>query len=521
MLIFINALKSIVRSKGRNILIGIIVLTIAVSSSVALAIQNAATTAKQTALESQTITGTISVDRQKMMENAQSDGSNRENMREMMEKYSDLGLPELKSYSDSNYVKEFHNTSSISLNASGDIEAYGTEESTEPEARDPRGGSEVFSTGDGGQVRVRGMMAIGDFNVTGYSSESAMSRFLSGESKLTEGEMFDFSSSKFNCIISNELSTFNQLEIGDKISLVNPNNEEETYKFTIVGIYTNTTSETENQMRFSAAMDPANLIGVSAEAVNKIGEKSMKNAVVETDDYGNETSSALSVQTSGTYSFSNISNFESFKEELSTKGLSEYYVLSSSDISSYESSLVPLENLNEFAQTLLIIILLVGAIILIVLNIFNIRERKYEVGVLTAIGIKKAKVTAQFITELLAITLVAIIIGTGIGAVVSVPVANNLLQSQIQTAETQQVEQDQNFGRPGGNIMPGGGGMRILGSNEPTTPVEYINTINATININILLQLILIGIALTILSSLVGIIFVLRYDPLKILANRT
>ena len=64
MLVIINAFKSITRSKGRNILIGIIVLTIAVSSSIALAIRSAADAAKESGLAAQTIAGTISIDRQ-------------------------------------------------------------------------------------------------------------------------------------------------------------------------------------------------------------------------------------------------------------------------------------------------------------------------------------------------------------------------------------------------------------------------------------------------------------------------
>lgn len=46
MLVLINAMKSISRSKGRNILIGIIVLAISASCCVALAIRNAANEAE-------------------------------------------------------------------------------------------------------------------------------------------------------------------------------------------------------------------------------------------------------------------------------------------------------------------------------------------------------------------------------------------------------------------------------------------------------------------------------------------
>ncbi|PWJ46940.1 ABC transporter permease [Faecalicatena contorta] len=532
MMILINAFKSITRSKGRNILIGIIVVTIAASSSIALAIKSAANTAKETGLENQTITGSISVDRQKLMESAQGDTDSGDQadmsaMRELMQQYSDLSLDELKTYSESDYVKEFYYTASASLDAAGDIEAYSTESSSDSSDSDnnqndmPGGmgggmGNGMASGGFGG-------MTMGDFSITGYSSESAMTKFISGESKISSGEMFDVESSDLNCLISNELAVFNGLSVGDTITLANPSAEDETYSFTISGIYTNTSStDSSNQMRFSTAQDPANLICISYNALKAVTDNSESVATTSTDDNGNETTTALSMQTSGTYVFSDKTNYESFSKELTSKGLSEYYTLSSSDINNYESSLVPLENLSSFATTLLFIILGVGAIILIVLNIFNIRERKYEVGVLTAIGIKKGKVAMQYITELLAVTFISVIIGTGIGAAASVPVSNNLLASQVSAQEAAQDSQQQNFGRPGGGGQGGGqaGGSGGMFGNSANA-VEYLDTIDATISLDILGQLVGIGILLTILSSLAGVIFVLRYEPLKILANRT
>jgi ABC-type antimicrobial peptide transport system, permease component len=535
MLIFINAFKSVTRSKGRNILIGIIVLSIAIASSVALAIRSAADTAKKSGLEAQTITGAISVDRQKLMENAQSgeNGMDMEGMREMMQQYNGLTLSEQQEYANSDFIKDFYYTASTALNAGDKILAYGTTESEEEETEEPEinpeppgQGQAMGGAGGGGHAFFLGAVPMGDFSVTGYSSESAMTKFVSGESQITDGEMFDIDSADLNCLISNELAAYNNLAVGDNITLANARDEEETYTLKIVGIYTDASSaEATGQMQFSSSMDPANLICMSFNAMNAMAAKSEENAVVETDDYGNETTTALTIQTSGTYAFATKEDYEEFDEELTSKGLSEYYVLSSADINSYESSLIPLENLNKFALTLLVIILSVGAVILVVLNIFNIRERKYEVGVLTAIGIKKAKVAAQFVVELMAVTLIAIVIGTGIGGIVSVPVANNLLESQIQVQESTQMSQERNFGRPGEGGMPtqigrGGFGAVMFGG-ESFGSVEYLETINATININILLQLIGIGVLLTIFSSLVGIIFVLRYDPLKILANRT
>ena len=114
--------------------------------------------------------------------------------------------------------------------------------------------------------------------------------------------------------------------------------------------------------------------------------------------------------------------------------------MQSADVENHESSLVPLDNLAKFALTLLIVVLAVGAV---VLNLFNICERKYEVGVLTAIGVKKVKVAAQFSIELLIVTMCGIALGVAGGAVASVPVSNQLLAAQ----ETQIASQEEQFGR--------------------------------------------------------------------------
>ena len=62
-----NALKCIGRSKGRNVLISIIALVIAVSACLGLSIRQAAESAKESTLEELNITATISYDRSSMI----------------------------------------------------------------------------------------------------------------------------------------------------------------------------------------------------------------------------------------------------------------------------------------------------------------------------------------------------------------------------------------------------------------------------------------------------------------------
>ena len=69
MYILKNSLISIARNKGRNILIGIIILVIACASTVTLAIRNTANIIVKDYEESHNITGTISFDRGQLSNN--------------------------------------------------------------------------------------------------------------------------------------------------------------------------------------------------------------------------------------------------------------------------------------------------------------------------------------------------------------------------------------------------------------------------------------------------------------------
>ena len=510
MYIFKNALKNISRNLGRNILIGIIALVIAVSSCVALSIKQAAKTAQNEGLKDLSITATIGVDMTKIQEQAKNDG---QELRQLMQDRPAITLAEMQKYSNSSYVKDFNYSLESSISKSDGIEPY-TETETETTTT---GDTNGFKVGTGDKKGFGGMGQQGDFTIMGYNTENAMTSFVNGTNKITSGEVFSFDKADNSCLISDTLSTFNNLKVGDKIKLSNPNLSTETYELTINGIYSTTATSDNKMMRFSASQDPANYIYTNYNTLKAITNNSENKAQKATDQNETETTTALRYQTSGIYSFSNIEQFNNFKTDVVSLGLSKDYTVTSEDVTNYEQSLVPLKNLNKFADIFLLLVFLIGGTILVVLNIFNIRERKYEVGVLTAIGMKKIKVAFQFVIELFLVTFVAIIIGTSIGAIASVPIANTLLESQVTSAQTQQSTQNENFGRPG--MGQAGGSVQIRNSSK-NNDVSYIKNITAATDIKVILQLIGIGILLTIISSCGATIFILRYEPLKILSNR-
>ena len=322
----------------------------------------------------------------------------------------------------------------------------------------------------------------------------------------------------------------------------NPNLETETYELTISGIYTSSSNNHFSMSMFGASQDPANRIYMSANAVQTIIDASAAVSTTVSDSNGRQKESKLTGTLDATYSFANADDYYAFEDEARALGLSDSYAVSSADLTAFENSLEPLNTLSTMAGWFLIVILIIGGIILIVLNIFNVRERKYEVGVLTAMGMKKWKVAAQFMCEILVVTMLAVVIGAGIGAVSSVPVTNALLEGQVTSRNNQQSQMDQSFGRPGnmGGGFPGGdmGGLPSgmptgMPSDMPTdmggknpfgemfgNAADYITEVDSAMNLTVVLQMIGVGLFLTIVASAASVAFIMRYDPLKILANR-
>lgn len=507
MYIFRNALKSIFRSKGRNILIGIIVIIIATASCVSLAIKQAAKTAEEQGLEDLTITATIGVDRQSVM-GGFTQGQDPSEMMQSIQAYASLSLDQLETYATSEYVQNFIYYVSGFMDASGDLQAYETTATSTD--------SSTVANNAMGEAQ---MASQGDFTLVGYDSEDAMTDFIDGTSTISEGSMFDVTSSDMNSIISSELSVLNGISVGGTITLANPNDSTQVYTFTVVRIYTNSQSGTQSGgMMFSSAQDAANQIYISYGA--------FENVISASETSNSDT--AVSADVTGTYLFANVDDYNSFAAAVYDMGLDENYTVTSTDLDQYEQSIVSLQNVTSFANMLLWIILGVGGVILIVFNIYSIRERKYEVGVLTAIGMKKNKVASQFMTELFVVTFIAMIVGTIIGSVISVPVADKLLAAQTTSQQTQQQQINSNFGRgeddsSGSNTsedaqMQGGSGF---GQNAMNAIGNYVSDINATVNFLVILELLGIGVLLTVVSSSAAIIFILRYEPLKILSSRS
>ena len=274
------------------------------------------------------------------------------------------------------------------------------------------------------------------------------------------------------CVISEDFAWLNSLKVGDKINISDCNKEAKfpPLKLTITGIYFDSTDEKS----YSLATNPRNDILTTYETM-----KNHQDNVAKTKLY----------TVTATYYLKNPDMLEAFNKEAHDKGLHKNYMMSTDEMS-YNKIVKPAESLANISNIFLIAVLIIGSIILILLSILSIRERKYEIGVLRAMGMRKWKVVCGFLYESLITTGICLIIGLSIGSMAAQPVSDMITENQQ--------KQSSNYG---------------------SAQVEQ-EEIKVTLTPEAALDVSAIALVLAVISSSIGVLYIVRYEPMKILSER-
>ena len=490
MFILKNAWISIKRNKGRNILIGIIILIIACACTITLAIKNTAVDLINSYKNAYDKEVTISFNRENMMKNFDpSQEESRMNTREKFDNIASYTINDVEAFAQSDYIESYYYTYSIGLNGNNIEKAELESNNNMPM--------------DFGHGKENNMPSASDFTLTGYNSLDAMSEFITGTYTMNEivDNAWNVAFDGNYVFINQELADYNDLTLNDKITL--EDDAGNTYEFEIIGIFKE--NEMESAQPMSMFSNSANTLVTNADAVAKITTK-------------NED---LQTTINPTFIVNSYDDVEKLQDEFYEKGLDENFVLQTNEEEA-TSGVSSIENINSFATTFLSLTLVIGGIVLFVINMINIRERKYEIGVLRTIGISKFKLTIQFVSELVIVSVVALTLGAIIGALSSKEISNSLLANEINNSNERAEEIGKNFG--GANMN---GGMIERGDNrgqmrEKGMPVvQAYNSIDAVVDIKVILELLGIGISLVLVSSIASMVSIQRFSPLTILKERS
>ncbi len=484
MYIIQNAFYNILRNKGRNILLGTIIFIIIISTVVALMINNT--------------TGSIIDDYRSRFASEVFITPNMERMREraMAEAAGSTGRVRISppvippeqyiEFGNSEYLYDAVFKASTAVN-SGNITAIDAE----------LGGQAMRGTiFSGNEVS---MPTSFYFSLHGNKFED----FREGLRDLAEGRMPE---NLNECIVSSDLAELNGISIGDKLSFTSEiflrggssfadtQTLETHYELEVVGIYYDATDEYMQGGRHNAFTNRRNEILTTYETV----------VAPFLPGYSGITISA-------TYYVKDPDLVPLFAKELYEKGLDSIFDVGT-DEASYNRIVGPVEGLRSVSITFMIIVLIFGALIIALLSSMAIRERKYEIGVLRAMGMKKHKVALGLWLEMLIITSLCLALGLGVGTLAAQPVTNYLLAQQIQAAEA-------------ASQMPGlGGGAMTIGSIASTgtavSNAKPLSEINIMLDLKTILQIVAITLLLATFAAFVAISRITKYEPIKILAER-
>lgn len=254
-------------------------------------------------------------------------------------------------------------------------------------------------------------------------------------------------------------------------------------------------------------MNPANTIFSSYTLVNTL-----------TGSEGKTIDSAV-------YNLDDPKDMDSFVEAANKLIDTDTFSLETND-QMYQQMLQPLNNVSSFAKNIVILVAVAGVIILTLIIMLSIRERKYEIGVLLSLGESRVKVISQFFVEIFVCMIFALGIAAASGNVVGNAVGNQLLNQQTtsQNADGQEANTAGNGGPNQGNQgqAPGGGNGGPSGGqmgSNPFTQSKEIQELNISMQPTEILSLAGIGLGISLFSIVLSSAGILRLNPKKILIS--
>ncbi|WP_225049018.1 ABC transporter permease [Lacticaseibacillus kribbianus] len=485
-----RAWLNLIAKKGRTALLILVTSAIMLFVMAGLLIKSAANQATENAKDSIGATLTLSANREaafkKMRENAAS---------------SD-GQPSQPSEKPSLSMSPVKLSTAEKIAKLAGVESYSVAVSTSANAKS----FDAISTSTGqmtGPMGNRGGESSGDITISGVSSTAANANFSDKTYVIKKGRGLTASDEGTNnVVIESELATENDLKVGDTITVKNTA-KTKTYKLKVVGIYkAKSTASTTMGGGMMGGGDPSNTIFASYTFANTLKGTKYK----DTAD-------------SVVFTVSTPSKVAGVKKA-ANKLISSKFSLTADD-QSYQMVKASMSSVTSFADKIVWLVAIAGTIILALIVVLMIRERRFEIGILLSLGEKRAKVIAQFFVELFVILLVGVGIASAGGQFVGDKLAAQVVSS-AQTTTTSSTNQP--GGMPGGQGGPGGtqgasrtgapSGMPGQASQKAQTKQAKLATQVTFKSVAILFGL---GLAIILIAILAGAGGILRLNPKRIL----
>jgi putative ABC transport system permease protein len=488
-----RAWLSTVRKPSRTVIVGLILFAMANLVLAGVAIKGAVSESTDYAKSSLGGTIYLQPDMEKLRSAAQNQAQNQTGGTARIQ----ITRPSITTavaddLADSEYVKDYTYSLKSTANASG----FSVVENDQTEMRGAfhrMADGTIMRNDNGETVDLPAFMQRGDINLEGINSYAFISGVKDNTISLADGKHFDEKTDDA-AIISKDLADKNSLKVGDKITLTTTG-DKSAVELSIIGIYDSTDDSSD-----------ANTIYMNIATAARF---------LNAEDFDDGKFSVENVQ----FFLTDARHKNAFISEAAAKHpeLAEQNLTLTDDTSTYEQMVGPIESVGGFATTILVIVIVASVVIITLIVTINVKDRRYEMGVLLSLGARRSNIVGQVLTELVVVGTLAFALSIPTSTLLARAMGDGLLSQQI--AMSQQ-ESEQNYGRPStGGMMRGGQNLTAgqMSAQGNTKPIDKID-VNASAGDYALLFG--IGYLIIIASLIVPTANVLRFQPKTILTGK-
>ena len=344
--------------------------------------------------------------------------------------------------------------------------------------------------------------------------------------RLSSGRMFteeEIGSMSNLALISEGFAALNNLHIGSSFSLEDIVWKDEahitqdyiedyifsqrSYSFEVVGIF-EVTSEVDTGDEWTNYLvleEIANRIYVPNPVAASIQSFNTEQRLLQNPDdpwlHGNPEGE---LNFRDVYTFDNLDDMEQFMIAAQEIMPELYTITDLNDSIHFDRIVSPMESLSWLAEVVLWGALGAMVLILVLLLMIALRDRKREIGIYLALGEKKFKVISQITLEVLIVTFAAITLALFIGNVFAGNISESILHRDLIAAQD---------GTDGVRGLEGWG----FAGRADATPESIIASYDVSLSVEIALAFIAVVIFAVIISTIIPMLYIVRLNPKKIL----
>ncbi|WP_195268042.1 ABC transporter permease [Eubacterium sp. 1001713B170207_170306_E7] len=494
--LFKRAFLFITRKRGRSILLLLILFIMANLVLAGFAVRSAAFQAEDAARERLGGKFTLEADIEKLIEENNRNASVEESSRSASFEGDLVTEEAAEKIAANDGVRDYNLTANRYVLPDGFENLKPEKEAAAPNT------SDTVTDENGNPVDTRSMNETFNNMLTfqGDTSSEKNPSFSTGVLKLTEGR--HVSRQDENAVILHQaLAQKNNLKVGDKIRLKSVDavlrkdsglDPDQTFEAEIVGLYTEAKASAKEMLPLSMSLQENTFFG-SARLAAGIGLAAGKTPVYTKADF---------------YA-ADPKNIGSLIEKARTDlpNLEDDNLMLSADDALYQKMAGSLENISKLVTLVLIIVAAVSLVILSLILTLWTRTRTHESGILLSLGKSKVNIIGQYVAEALSLTVIAFMLATAVGPVLSQATADYLIARESAA----------------GTQAAGSSDSTLISAATPsdlsTPDAPPIDKIDVSLNAPLLLQVYAAGAAIVVLSVGFASISILRLKPKEILSK--